>query len=73
MNATRFRIFDPLRDEWVAPYPAAMPMTKNPATAAHFDSEAAAVMRGRQLIGPARPWLVFQRKDMAGANCPACG
>lgn len=60
MNAPRFRVFDPLQNEWAAPYPATQPMTGNVAGGAIFDSEAAAVIRGRHLIGPARPWLVMQ-------------
>jgi hypothetical protein len=65
-NGQCFRIFDPLTNEWVAPYPAAQPMTRIDAEAAIFDCEAAAVMRGRQLIGPRRPWLVMQ------PVCPQC-
>lgn len=67
MNAPRFRVFDPLRDEWAAQCPAALPMTDDATAAAIFDSEAAAVMRGQQLIGPARPWLVMQ------PVCSGCG
>jgi len=60
MNASRFRIFDPLANEYATPYPAVLPMTPSPSKAALFDSEPAAVMRSRQLIGPTRPWLVMQ-------------
>lgn len=67
MNAPRFHIFDPLRNEYATPYPAVLPMTRNPAEAAQFDYEADAVMRSRQLIGPGRPWLVMQ------PVCPRCG
>lgn len=60
MNAGQFRIYDPLRAEWATPHPAATPMTQDICTAALHDSEANAVMHGRQVIGAARPWLVIQ-------------
>lgn len=67
MHPLRFRLFDPLRDEWATPHPAAQPMTKDSSRAVLFDSEPTAVMRSRQLIGPDRPWLIMQ------PVCPVCG
>ncbi len=65
-TAPRYRVYDPLRDEWAMPHPAAHPMTAIRPDAALHDSEQAAVMHGRQLIGPVRPWLVVQ------PVCPIC-
>lgn len=67
MTAPGFRVFDPLANEWAAPFPAALPMAGDAATAAVFDSEPPAVMRARQLIGDRRPWLVMQ------PVCAHCG
>jgi hypothetical protein len=67
MKAASFRVFDPLAGEWATPYPAALPMTGEADTASRFDSEAAAVIHARGLIGPTRPWLVMQ------PVCPCCG
>lgn len=66
MTAPRFRIYDPMRDEWAAPSPALHPVTGNPSEAAIFSSEAAAIIHARRLIGPSRPWLVMQ------PVCPHC-
>lgn len=65
-SAPHYRVYDPLRAEWATPYPAVHPMTPNRPDAALHDSEPAAIMHGRQLIGPARPWLVVQ------PVCPIC-
>jgi hypothetical protein len=62
MNAPRFRVFDPLRGEYATPFPALQPMAAGVPSAALFDSEAAAVLRGRELIGSDRPWLVMEPK-----------
>lgn len=59
-NATRYRVYDPLRAEWAIPFPAVHPMTLDQAAALVHPSEPAALMHGRQLIGPSRPWLVLQ-------------
>lgn len=67
MIASTFRVFDPLANEWATPYPARIPMTDDVTRSATFDFEAHAVIRGRALIGPARPWLVMQ------PVCPHCG
>lgn len=67
MTADRFRVFDPLANEWAAPVPAAQPMAGHVAAAAIFDTEPHAVIRARQLIGERRPWLVMQ------PVCPCCG
>lgn len=60
MTAEQFRVYDPLRAEWATPHPAAIPMTPNTEVAALHASEGGAVLHGRQLIGPTRPWLVMQ-------------
>jgi hypothetical protein len=60
MTAGQFRIYDPLRAEWATPHPAATPMTQDTCTAALHDSEATAIIHGRQVIGSERPWLVIQ-------------
>ena len=65
----RFIICDPLREEYVAPFPSVLSMTDSLATAAQFDSEAAAVVRGRQLIGPDRPWLTFLTDGGKRSSC----
>lgn len=65
--APRFTVYDPLRDEWAAPYPAAWPMTANRSEAIVHPSEQDAVMHGRQLVGPERPWLIAQ------PVCTICG
>lgn len=67
MTADRFRVFDPLADEWATPYPALQPMTEDAEQAAVFSFEAQAVVFGRKLVGPARPWLVMQ------PACQLCG
>lgn len=67
MTGPRFLVFDPLRDEYAATVVSTSPMTSEPCQAAVFASKAAAIMRGRELIGMARPWLVVQ------PVCPVCG
>ncbi len=65
LSAPRYRVYDPLRDEWAAPIPASHPMTQSRPAAALHDSEPAAILHGRQLIGPGRPWLVMQPVETA--------
>lgn len=67
MTADRFCVFDPLANEWATPYPAMQPMTEDAGMAAVFNFEAQAVIYGRKLVGPARPWLVMQ------PVCHLCG
>lgn len=67
MNAPRFRVFDPLANEWAGAGPSVRPMLEDAAKAAIFDSKAAAIIRSRELIGPDRPLLIMQ------PICPCCG
>ncbi len=67
MSREGYTVYDPLRDEWAAPFPAALPMTAKRAEAAIHPTEPGAVMHGRQLVGSDHPWLIVQ------PVCHVCG
>ena len=71
MSASRYRIYDPMGDEYASPVAYPSPMTPEACQAAVFASDEDAQARALELLAVDRPWLIVL--PVGGLACQDCG